>query len=163
LVEPVTSLGRVFFLTGDFSTTLTLRAYDTRRFTPTGSETITGVSGEASSLIRCGTNLLRFARAAGQVFLVQTSLLPQFLTQTDVSVGGDNKSRLLFVGSDGAAYVRTVNATGQGRRHAGFRPIHRLDARCARHGESRQQNAPVVASHRQRSCLALDVGPVWRL
>jgi hypothetical protein len=105
--------GRAFFLTGSGST-LTLCAYDTTTFLPTGTLSIPGVSGSAGSLIRWGSNGLAFRTSGGQVFLIRTSLVPNQATSTPVAVstGSDGDTRLLWNRSDGVAAVWKVDAAG---------------------------------------------------
>jgi uncharacterized repeat protein (TIGR01451 family) len=70
-VCPNVSIGRVFYLSGS-----TLHAFDPNTFVEVGSITISGVSGTASSLIRCGADRLAFRTTGGQIFVVRTSLIP---------------------------------------------------------------------------------------
>src|SRR5262249_9487557 len=71
--------GRAYFLTGSQSSTnysVTLRAFDLSTFLPLGTLTISGVNGSVSSLVRWGSNGLAFRSDGGQLFLIQTSLVP---------------------------------------------------------------------------------------
>ena len=70
LVLPDSSRNRVYFLSGDGSSTLTLKEYNQTTFTQTGSLTIPGISGNPGSLIKCGTDLLAFRTTGNQVFLI---------------------------------------------------------------------------------------------
>jgi hypothetical protein len=72
------SVGRAYYLVRNQSliNTWTLKAYDVNTFTLIGSLDITNVQGDATSLVRWGTNGLAFRTTLGQVFLVQTSLIP---------------------------------------------------------------------------------------
>ena len=68
--------GRTFFVTGSGST-LKLTAYSQQTYVPLGSLTVTSASGSGSSLIRWGTSGLAFRTSANQVFLVNTTLVPE--------------------------------------------------------------------------------------
>jgi len=71
--------GRAYFLTGSQSAqnySLTLRAFDLNTFLSVGSLTIPGVNGNVSSLVRWGSNGLAFRTDGGQLFLIQTGLIP---------------------------------------------------------------------------------------
>jgi putative hemolysin len=70
LVEPDSTTGRTFFLTGN-----TLLAFDQQTFAQVGSLDIEGVTGTPSSLIRWGEDGLAFRTSSGQVFLVRTPLV----------------------------------------------------------------------------------------
>jgi dipeptidyl aminopeptidase/acylaminoacyl peptidase len=80
MVAPDSSVGRVYFLTGDrntsFARTLTVRVYDQNTYQSTGSFEIKGVTGLVTSFIRWGANGLAFATSSNQVFILQTSLIP---------------------------------------------------------------------------------------
>ncbi|HLM58548.1 MAG TPA: Calx-beta domain-containing protein [Pyrinomonadaceae bacterium] len=75
---PDAAAGRVYYLVRDNynSSTLTLKAYDTTTFLPVGSQTITGVTGEPTKLVRWGLNGLAFRTSNGEVYAIQTSLIP---------------------------------------------------------------------------------------
>jgi hypothetical protein len=81
-VEPDSSVGRVYFLTGDgaFSDgevrTLTLHAFDRGNFASVGTLQIPNVVGRVSSLVRWGANGLAFGSTGGQLFIIQTTLVP---------------------------------------------------------------------------------------
>ncbi|MFN2454726.1 MAG: Calx-beta domain-containing protein [Pyrinomonadaceae bacterium] len=90
LVVPDSTHGRVFFLTpGGTANTAVLRTFDLNTFLQVGSLTIPNVIGNATSLVRWGTNGLAFrtngastnyysnipATADGQIFLIQTELV----------------------------------------------------------------------------------------
>jgi sugar lactone lactonase YvrE len=66
--------GRVFFLVGSGSDRQ-LRAFDINTFLPLGFVNISGVSGDAFSLVRWGTNGLAFRTNNRQVFLIETALV----------------------------------------------------------------------------------------
>ncbi len=77
LVLPDSRTGRVFFLMSTGGSTYTLRAYDQQTFLAIGTpETISNVSGTASSLIRWGANGFAFRTSTNQVFLIRSSLVP---------------------------------------------------------------------------------------
>jgi hypothetical protein len=75
---PDAAAGRVYYLNSDFfnSSDLTLRAYDVNTFLPVGSQSISGVSGTPTNLVRWGANGLAFCTSAGEVYILQTSLIP---------------------------------------------------------------------------------------
>ena len=81
-VEPDSSVGRVYFLTGSsaFSDsdarTLTLRAFDQNTFVPLGTLDIPNVAGQVTSLVRWGANGLAFGSTGGQFYIIQTTLVP---------------------------------------------------------------------------------------
>ena len=80
-VEPDSSVGRVYFLTGDSafgsdSRTMTIQAFDQNTFLPVGSLAIPNVRGAVSSLIRWGANGLAFGTNGGQFMIIQTTLVP---------------------------------------------------------------------------------------
>src|ERR1043166_8276303 len=74
------AVGRAYYLiassSGGSNQTFTLRAFDLNTFTPVGDATLGGVNGTALSLVRWGANGLAFNTSAGQLFLIQTSLVP---------------------------------------------------------------------------------------
>jgi hypothetical protein len=73
------SVGRAYFITNSQSSTnytVTLRAYDISTFLPVGTLEISGINGSVSSLVRWGSNGLAFRTDGGQLFLIQTSLIP---------------------------------------------------------------------------------------
>ncbi|MDQ5837553.1 MAG: hypothetical protein M3379_12315, partial [Acidobacteriota bacterium] len=82
IVLPDSSVGRTFFISGtdlsdqSFNSTVTIRAFDQRTFLPVGSATVAGVNGRVLSFIRWGANGLAFCTSGGQLFLVQTALVP---------------------------------------------------------------------------------------
>jgi sugar lactone lactonase YvrE len=74
---PDAAAGRVYFLVREgFTSAMTLKAYDTTTFLPVGSQVILDVSGEPSTLIRWGANGLAFRTSTGDVYAIQTSLIP---------------------------------------------------------------------------------------
>ena len=75
---PDTAVGRAYYIVKDttVSNTWILKAYDINTFTLAGSLTITGVSGDAASLVRWGGNGLAFRTTGGQLFILQTDLIP---------------------------------------------------------------------------------------
>jgi hypothetical protein len=73
------AVGRAYFLTGSQSSsnyTVILRAFNINSFIPVGTLTISGVKGAVSSLVRWGSNGLAFRTDGGQLFLIQTTLIP---------------------------------------------------------------------------------------
>ena len=81
-VEPDVAAGRVYILSGesaysDFEVrTLVLTAFDRQSFASVGSLQIPNVVGRVSSLIRWGANGLAFNSTGGQLFVIQTTLVP---------------------------------------------------------------------------------------
>lgn len=73
---PDSTVGRAYYLVSNGSGSYTLKAFDINTFVPVGSLNITGVSGDVSNLVRWGANGLAFRTAGGQLFLIQTSLIP---------------------------------------------------------------------------------------
>lgn len=109
--------GTAFFLTGDYSTTYTLRAFDTTTFLPTGTLAITKVAQSPGTLIRWGTNGLAF-QAGNQLYLIRTSLVPSSPSSaswqtTSISVGADSKIRLLWTKPDGTASFWSLPSGGK--------------------------------------------------
>ena len=71
--------GRAFYIVDSINfanQTVTLRAYDTSTFAVVGEIKVGGVNGQVSSLVRWGANGLAFRTLGGQLFLIQTSLIP---------------------------------------------------------------------------------------
>ncbi|MCA1566811.1 MAG: hypothetical protein LC803_14435 [Acidobacteria bacterium] len=69
--------GRAYYLTREnFGGALMLKAFDLTTFVPAGSATISGISGEPTTMVRWGTNGLAFRTDAGRLYLLQTSLIP---------------------------------------------------------------------------------------
>ncbi|MGH9831525.1 MAG: hypothetical protein ACREBD_04105 [Blastocatellia bacterium] len=75
LVTTDANAGRVFYLTGN-GAIRTLRAFNLITLNSRGSLDIPGVVGIAGSLIRWGANGFAFGASGGQVFLIQTLLVP---------------------------------------------------------------------------------------
>ena len=76
---PDPTAGRVYYLGRDnFSSSgpLTLKAFDMNTFVLIGSATLSGITGDPTTLVRWGTNGLAFHTTAGQLFLLQTSIIP---------------------------------------------------------------------------------------
>ena len=84
LVEPDPFVDRVYFLTGSGSVR-TLHAFDANTFVPLGTETISGVVGNATSLVRWGIDGIAFRTDAGQVHLERTDLVGPFLLDVSTS------------------------------------------------------------------------------
>ncbi|HEX7312976.1 MAG TPA: Calx-beta domain-containing protein [Pyrinomonadaceae bacterium] len=70
--------GRAFYVVNSAPSnqTLIVRAFDINTFNPVGDITLTGVNGTAGGLVRWGTNGLALRTTAGQLFLIQTTLIP---------------------------------------------------------------------------------------
>ena len=114
VVRPAADIGRVFFMTGG-----TLRTFNATTFVPLGTVDITGVEGDARSLIRVGATGLAFRTSEDQVFLLgdqPASLVPSLrLTMTGCSVScraGDTFSVSATVTSAGAQPVRVEVKAG---------------------------------------------------
>src|SRR5262245_1586940 len=75
LVKADAGVGRVFYLTGS-GAIRTLRAFDQNNLAPLGALDVPGVIGAPTSLIRWGANGFAFRTSGGQVFLIQTLLVP---------------------------------------------------------------------------------------
>jgi hypothetical protein len=76
---PDAAAGRFYSLVreGFFSSSpLTLKAYDATTFLPVGSQTIPDVTGDPTTLVRWGANGLAFRTSTGEVYAIQTSLIP---------------------------------------------------------------------------------------
>src|SRR5689334_15181327 len=74
---PDTANGRAYYLTSTLSAgTFILRSFDISTFAALGTLTITGVSGNPTSLVRWGPNGLAFRTTGNQLFIIQTSLIP---------------------------------------------------------------------------------------
>ncbi|MDX6384781.1 MAG: hypothetical protein QOK48_2354 [Blastocatellia bacterium] len=74
LVVPDSAAGKIYYLTGIGTATLTLKAYDAVTFTQTGALNISGVAGTPGSFIKAGANLLAF-RTESEVDFVPISLI----------------------------------------------------------------------------------------
>jgi uncharacterized repeat protein (TIGR01451 family) len=78
---------RVYYLLSSGSTAM-LMAYSLNTYQAVASINLSGISGTPEQLIRWGTNGLAFATTGGQLFSIQTSLIPtnqpadMFVTQT---------------------------------------------------------------------------------
>jgi len=84
LVEPDSTIGRVFFLT-DSGGTRTLVAFDQATFTLIGSLEIPGVAGTATSLIRWGSDGVAFRTSGNQIYIIRSPLV-QGTTGSDLEV-----------------------------------------------------------------------------
>jgi sugar lactone lactonase YvrE len=75
---PDSSVGRAYYLVAEQfgSQNRILKAYDTNTFLPVGSLSIPGVIGDATTMVRWGSNGLAFRTTGNQLFLIQTSLIP---------------------------------------------------------------------------------------
>src|SRR6185437_129162 len=74
---PDTANGRAYFLTSTLTAgTFILRSFDISTVAALGTLTITGVSGNPTSLLRWGANGLAFRTTGNQLFIIQTSLIP---------------------------------------------------------------------------------------
>jgi hypothetical protein len=69
--------GRAYYLTREsFGGALVLKAFDLTTFVPVGSASISGISGDPTTMVRWGANGLAFRTDAGKLYLLQTSLIP---------------------------------------------------------------------------------------
>lgn len=75
LVATDANAGRVFYLTGT-GAVRTLRAFNLTTLDPLGALDIPGVVGTTGGLIRWGANGFAFRTSGGQLFLIQTLLVP---------------------------------------------------------------------------------------
>jgi hypothetical protein len=75
---PDSAAGRAYYLLNDFSnsTVRTIRVFDINTFVLIGSITVTGVNGDVTNMVRWGSNGLAFRTSGGQLFMVQSSLIP---------------------------------------------------------------------------------------
>jgi Bacterial Ig-like domain (group 3)/Calx-beta domain len=76
LVVPDATAGRIYYLTGLGSSTLTLKVYDPNTFTQTGTLDITGVTGTPVSFIKSGANLLAFGTGSEVNFVPISAISP---------------------------------------------------------------------------------------
>jgi hypothetical protein len=72
---PDSAVGRAYYLVTE-QANRTLKAYDINNFLPVGSATIPGVVGDATAMVRWGSNGLAFRTSGNQLFILQTSLIP---------------------------------------------------------------------------------------
>lgn len=72
------SVGRAYYLVRDSSgsNNWTLKVYDINTFIQIGSLPIPNISGDATSLVRWGANGLAFRTTGGEVYFIQTTLIP---------------------------------------------------------------------------------------
>lgn len=103
------SVGRAYFITNSQQSTnytVTLRAFDLAKFLPLGTLDISGVNGAVSGLVRWGSNGLAFRTDGGQLFLIQTALIPSadpIPTPTPTVTPSPNPTPTPF-----AAFIRQV-------------------------------------------------------
>lgn len=72
------SNGRAYYLVRESSpsNTFSIRAYDINNFSLIGTMTISGVTADPAKMIRWGANGLAVRTITGQVFVIQTTLIP---------------------------------------------------------------------------------------
>jgi sugar lactone lactonase YvrE len=70
------SVGRAYYVVTDNSGVLTIKAFDINTFLLVGSLAIPGVTASPTALVRWGTNGLALRTIDGQLFVIQTSLIP---------------------------------------------------------------------------------------
>ena len=69
--------GRAYYLVPESTpNTYSVRAYDTNTFGLIGTMTISGVNADPAKMIRWGANGLAIRTVTGQVFVIQTALIP---------------------------------------------------------------------------------------
>ncbi len=73
-VFPETARNRVYFLTQS-GTTVTLKAFNATTYALVSSVAITGVSGNAGNLIRCGGSRLAFRTSGNKIYIVNNATL----------------------------------------------------------------------------------------
>ena len=75
---PDSAAGRAYYLLNDFSnpSVKTIRVFDINTFVLIGTITVAGVSGDTTNMVRWGSNGLAFRTTGGQLFMVQSSLIP---------------------------------------------------------------------------------------
>ncbi len=86
-----------------------LHAIDKATLVATGSRLITGVSGAPASLVRWGTNGLAFRTTGGQVFLLQTALIPSG-QPADLALEMTTAQPTAVVGSNFVYSIAVANA-----------------------------------------------------
>jgi sugar lactone lactonase YvrE len=77
-VIPDAAAGRVYFLFGGggSNATIEIHAFDMNTFLPVGKAGVAGANGAVLSFVRWGANGFAFSTSGGQLFLIQTSLIP---------------------------------------------------------------------------------------
>ena len=112
-VEPITAVGRVFFVSLDAQRArYTLRAYDARTFALIDTVDLPGVLSAPINLIRWGTNGLAF-NTGSAIFLIQTDLIPALPGPAiDLAAGSDNRTRHLMRYADDSAGIWTLGGAG---------------------------------------------------
>lgn len=103
------SAGRIFHL-GQLYETTVLRAYSRSRLQLLGSQTISGLSGTASRLVRWGTNGLAFCTTGHQLFLLQTDLVAPTNATCDLVVTQQLPAQVNYA----TPFTCTVTVSNQG-------------------------------------------------
>ncbi|WP_042724213.1 M36 family metallopeptidase [Chthoniobacter flavus] len=99
LVCPEVVRNRVYFLTQNGSTA-TLKAFDATTYAQVATSTVSGLSGSAARLIRCGGQRLAFCTSGGQVFIVRdATLVPSILKLSVPAVTVEGAGQLLPAGT----------------------------------------------------------------
>jgi hypothetical protein len=119
-IDPV--LGRIFFLSAEVNSNVTLRVFDLNTFVPLGSVTVSGIGGNPVSLVRWGTNGLAFntVKPPGQsenslsrVYLIQSALVSGNGTiPTGIQLANDKISISETIGTMGILVKRTGDVSG---------------------------------------------------
>jgi DNA-binding beta-propeller fold protein YncE len=69
--------GRAYYVaTSNQPSTLTVHAFDVKTFQPVGSVDVRGATGAGTALVRWGANGLALSTEGGELFLIQTTLVP---------------------------------------------------------------------------------------
>ncbi|HEX8118923.1 MAG TPA: Calx-beta domain-containing protein, partial [Pyrinomonadaceae bacterium] len=111
---PDAAAGRVFYLTREFfSGALTLRAYDVNTFLPLGSQTIPGVGGDPTTLIRWGVNGLAFRTTSNELYVIQSALVsPGAPIPTGFALAADKLNAFEYNSSLTVNVTRTGDLSG---------------------------------------------------
>ncbi|HYW72638.1 MAG TPA: Calx-beta domain-containing protein [Pyrinomonadaceae bacterium] len=75
---PDSTVGRAYYLVNDFSNSSVrpIRVFDLNTFVLIGTINVSGVNGDVTNMVRWGSNGLAFRTTNGQLFIVQSSLIP---------------------------------------------------------------------------------------
>jgi hypothetical protein len=92
--------GRAFYLT-QVGANFEIRACQLGTYQSLGTNTITGVLGSATNLIRCGGDRLAFRTTSNQVFIVRSTLVPA----SDLAISGISTPPSLLAGQMISNYV----------------------------------------------------------
>ncbi|HXD32898.1 MAG TPA: Calx-beta domain-containing protein [Pyrinomonadaceae bacterium] len=70
------SVGRAYFLSSDSGSSWTIKAFDLATFRPVATLPLPYISGAPTSLLRWGPNGLAFRTTGGQLYFIQTDMVP---------------------------------------------------------------------------------------